>query len=92
MAHASLPHFKSVIKLDHYKESKQLALISSSSPSRLVRMLLKSGHTEESLACVASVSQSTISRILSGKTRDPRFSVIQKLLTCLEQESVVPQT
>jgi len=88
MANAILPHFNSVIKLDHYKESKKLALISSSSPSQLVRNLLKFGHTEESLACAASVSQSTISRILSGKTRDPKFSIMQKLLTCLGQESI----
>ena len=87
MANASLPHFKSVIKLDHYKEPKKLALIFSSNPSQLVRSLLKFGHTEESLTCAASVSQSTISRILSGKTRDPRFSIIQKLLMCLDQES-----
>jgi len=91
MANASLPHFKSVIKLDHYREAKKLALISSSNPSQLVRSLLQQfGHTEESLACAASVNQSTISRILSGKTRDPKFSIIQKLLTCLSQESACP--
>ena len=90
MANASLPHFKSVIKLDHYRESKKLVLISSSTPSQLVGSLLKLGHTEESLACIASVSQSTISRILSGKTRDPKFSIMQKLLACLSQESAYP--
>ena len=39
----------------------------------MIRSLLAIGFTEEAIACGAKVNKSTISRILTGKTRAPRY-------------------
>ena len=41
----------------------------------ILRQLIKIGYTEEAIAMKLRVHQSTISRILSGKIRDPRGSI-----------------
>lgn len=48
-------------------------------PDVLIRNLLRSGWSQESIASALEVSQPTVCRILSGKHKDPRYSVVEKL-------------
>ena len=48
-------------------------------PDELIRNLLKSGWSQEAIASALDVSQPTVCRILSGKHKDPRYSVVEKL-------------
>lgn len=45
----------------------------------MLRALLRAGYTEEAIAMVSGVNQSTISRILSGKIHDPRNSIVVRV-------------
>lgn len=48
-------------------------------PDELVRNLIRSGWSQEAIAESLEVTQPTVSRILSGKHKDPRYSVVEKL-------------
>lgn len=48
-------------------------------PDELVRILLRAGWSQEEIAASVNVAQPTISRILSGQHKDPRYSVVEKL-------------
>lgn len=48
-------------------------------PDELVRSILRAGWTQEEIASATDVTQATISRILSGQHKDPRFSVVERL-------------
>lgn len=52
----------------------------------MLRALLRSGLTEESIALAVNVNQSTISRILSGKIQDPKGSVVSRIKHLFENE------
>jgi transcriptional regulator with XRE-family HTH domain len=47
--------------------------------------LRKKGFTEQGIALTANISQSTVSRLLSGKIRQPRFDVAIKIKTIYQQ-------
>jgi len=51
----------------------------------MVRALIRAGYTEEAIAVGARVNQSTISRLLSGKIRDPKASVASKISMMLNR-------
>lgn len=53
----------------------------------MLRVLLRAGYTEEAIAKGAKVHQSTISRILSGKIRDPKASLAVKICILANQAS-----
>lgn len=53
--------------------------IYSKKPDELVLELRKSGWSQEQIADATGVTQSTISRILSGQHKDPRYSVVERL-------------
>lgn len=48
-------------------------------PDELVRTILRAGWSQEQVAASVDVTQATISRILSGQHKDPRYSVVEKL-------------
>lgn len=48
-------------------------------PDELVRILIRAGWSQEAIAAAIETTQPTISRILSGRHRDPRYSVVRKL-------------
>lgn len=48
-------------------------------PDELVRTILRAGWSQEQVATSVNVTQATISRILSGQHKDPRYSVVEKL-------------
>lgn len=48
-------------------------------PDALVRTLLKAGWSQDAIAHEVEATQPTISRILSGRHADPRYSVVEKL-------------
>lgn len=48
--------------------------------------LKRAGFTEQSIASVADVNQSTISRILSGKINDPKNSIALAIDNLVTQE------
>jgi len=52
----------------------------------MLRCLMRAGHTEEAIAMHLKVHQSTISRILSGKIRDPRNSIVLGIRWLFENE------
>ena len=45
----------------------------------MIKKLLELGYTEQAIAMEAKVHQSTISRILTGKTIEPKYSLICKI-------------
>lgn len=48
-------------------------------PDELVRTLIRAGWSQEAIASSIGVTQPTVSRILSGRHKDPRYSVVEKL-------------
>lgn len=48
-------------------------------PDELIRNLIRAGWSQEEVAASLEVTQPTVSRILSGKHKDPRYSVVEKL-------------
>ena len=48
-------------------------------PDELVLTLIRAGWSQEAIASSIDVSQPTICRIYSGKHKDPRYSVVEKL-------------
>lgn len=48
-------------------------------PDELVVALIRAGWSQESIATSVEATQPTISRILSGKHKDPRYSIVKKL-------------
>ncbi len=48
-------------------------------PDELVRIIIRAGWSQEEIAASVNVAQPTISRILSGQHKDPRYSVVEKL-------------
>lgn len=48
-------------------------------PDELIRKLMRSGWSQESIASALDVSQPTVCRILSGKHKDPRYTVVDHL-------------
>jgi|TARA_R110002110_G_C13470277_1_gene720473 transcriptional regulator with XRE-family HTH domain len=53
----------------------------------MLRALLRAGYTEEAIAKGAKVHQSTISRILSGKIRQPKYAVACKVQALVLSEN-----
>ncbi|HAH3082705.1 TPA: transcriptional regulator [Escherichia coli] len=56
--------------------------MSGLTPQEMVKSLIDSGYTQNQIAEIAGVKQSSISRLLTGVHSDPRFStvrVIEKL-------------
>jgi len=51
----------------------------SMAPMDMVKTLIKSGWTQPAIADAVGTSQPTVCRILSGKHKDPRYSVVEKL-------------
>ena len=52
----------------------------------IVERLISAGWTQHELASECDCGQSTLSDILSGKTKEPRFSLAKKLID-LSKES-----
>ena len=48
-------------------------------PDELVCTLIRAGWSQEEIAAATDVSQPTICRIYSGRHKDPRYSVVEKL-------------
>jgi len=48
-------------------------------PDELVRSLIRAGWSQEAIASAIDATQPTVSRILSGRHKDPRYSVVEKL-------------
>lgn len=48
-------------------------------PDELVCTLIRAGWSQEQIAEATDVSQPTICRIYSGKHKDPRYTVVEKL-------------
>lgn len=48
-------------------------------PDELVCVLVRAGWSQEQIADATGVSQPTICRIYSGRHKDPRYSVVEKL-------------
>jgi transcriptional regulator with XRE-family HTH domain len=48
-------------------------------PEQLIRTLLRAGWSQESIADSIGATQPTVSRILSGVHKDPRYSVVENL-------------
>lgn len=48
-------------------------------PVELVCTLIRAGWSQEQIADAAGTSQPTICRIYSGRHKDPRYSVVEKL-------------
>lgn len=48
-------------------------------PVDLVHTLIRAGWSQEAIADATDVSQPTICRIYSGRHKDPRYSVVEKL-------------
>ena len=48
-------------------------------PEQLILTLIRANWTQEQIADAAGVSQPTICRIYSGRHKDPRYSVVEKL-------------
>jgi len=57
----------------------QILELYTKKPDELVRTILREGWSQEQLAASVDVTQATISRILSGQHKDPRYSVVEKL-------------
>lgn len=52
----------------------------------MIVYLMKRGFTEESIALALNVNQSTISRVLSGKTQEPRVTLVNSIRHLFEKE------
>ncbi len=52
----------------------------------MILFLVKIGFTEHAIANVVKANQSTVSRILHGKIRDPRGSIVVAIQNMFEQE------
>lgn len=63
--------------------AQQPKAVHAQKPDELVRNLLRSGLSQETIAGALNVTQPTVSRILSGKHKDPRYSVVEKLRALL---------
>lgn len=48
-------------------------------PDELVRALLRAKWAQDDIAAAVEVSQATISRMLSGRHKSPRYEVVDKL-------------
>lgn len=48
-------------------------------PDELVRTLIRAGWSQGEIADAIDATQPTVSRILSGRHKDPRYSVVEKL-------------
>ena len=48
-------------------------------PDALVRTLMKSGWSQEDIAENVGTTQATISRIVSGLHKDPRYTLVDKI-------------
>lgn len=48
-------------------------------PEELIRTLIRAAWSQEEIAEAIEVTQPTICRILSGKHKDPRYSIVKKL-------------
>ncbi|WP_197331160.1 helix-turn-helix domain-containing protein [Ralstonia syzygii] len=48
-------------------------------PDELICTLIRAGWSQEQIAEATEVSQPTICRIYSGRHKDPRYSVVEKL-------------
>ena len=48
-------------------------------PQRLLRILVQRGMTQEQIAAALDIKQSSVSRMLTGKTADPRWDVMDRL-------------
>lgn len=48
-------------------------------PEELILTLIRAKWSQEEIAEAIEVSQPTICRILSGKHKDPRYSIVKKL-------------
>lgn len=54
-------------------------------PSTLIMTLMKAGWPQAKIADYIGVSQATISRILSGKHKNPRYHVVDRLRRLVEE-------
>jgi len=48
-------------------------------PDQLIVSLLRAKWSQEAIADAVGISQPTVSRILSGAHKDPRYSVVERL-------------
>ncbi len=48
-------------------------------PDELVSTLIRAGWSQGEIADAIDATQPTVSRILSGRHKDPRYSVVEKL-------------
>jgi len=87
MANAILPHFKSVIKLDHYKKFNSFSYhidqkkesVEPESAADLVWYCIRSGVKAVEISRALSVNPSSISRLQSGRLKRLRPSLHAKL-------------
>lgn len=54
-------------------------------PSKLITNLMKAGWPQAKIAEHIGVSQATVSRILSGKHKNPRYHVVDRLRRLVEE-------
>jgi predicted transcriptional regulator len=59
--------------------------VDSLKPDQIVAALVRAGLSQEEIAAGANVTQPTVSRIFSGKHKDPRYSVVEKLRDLLRK-------
>ncbi len=52
---------------------------SACKPDELVRALIRAGWSQGEIADAIDVTQPTVSRILSGRHKDPRYSAVERL-------------
>lgn len=87
MAEASLPHFKSVIKLDHYKKfnvfnyhiEQKKEPVEPESAADLIWHCIRSGVKAVEISRALNVNPSSISRLQSGRLKRLRPSLHAKL-------------
>ncbi|EKY2755705.1 transcriptional regulator [Escherichia coli] len=53
--------------------------MSGLTPQEMVKSLIDSGYTQNQIAEIAGVKQSSISRLLTGGHSDPRFSTVRAI-------------
>ena len=53
--------------------------MSGLTPQEMVKSLIDSGYTQNQIAEIAGVKQSSISRLLTGVHSDPRFSTVRSI-------------
>jgi len=54
-------------------------------PDELIRSLLRAGWSQEDIASAIGATQPTVSRILSGRHKDPRYRVVEALRHLVSQ-------